>query len=135
MKVGIVALGILTLILVAGCGAVAPTVTPASPTLAPADTPTPGAAAPADSAPAAAAPGTSGAGHITLQHILIGFKGTIPGKDITRTQDEARTLANQVYAQAKAGADFDALVVKYTDDSPPGIYSLSDTGVVPGPGE
>jgi hypothetical protein len=73
--------------------------------------------------------------HIQVQHILIGFAGSVPGKNITRTADEAKTLAYQVLAKAKAGENFDALVTQYTDDSPPGIYAMSGTNVPPGQGE
>jgi cyclophilin family peptidyl-prolyl cis-trans isomerase len=74
---------------------------------------------------------TGGPAHITVQHILIGFQGTLPGKTITRTQDEAKKLAYDILGQAKGGADFDQLVQKYTDDQAPGIYKMSNTGVTP----
>lgn len=67
--------------------------------------------------------------HITVQHILIGFKGSIPGKDLTRSQDEARTLAYDLLNQARGGADFGELVKKYTDDQYPGTYSMANHGV------
>jgi len=73
--------------------------------------------------------------HITIQHVLIGFVGTVPGKNITRTQDEAKKLAEDVLARAKKGENFDALVKQYTDDSAPGIYSMANHGVAPGQGE
>jgi hypothetical protein len=65
---------------------------------------------------------------ITVQHILIGFQGSVPGKPITRTREEAQALAQEVFEKAKAG-DFDALVKEYTDDSYPGIYSMANNGV------
>lgn len=67
--------------------------------------------------------------HITVQHILIGFAGSVPGKGITRTQDEAKKLAYEVLARARKGESFDALVQQYTDDAPPGIYAMANTGV------
>lgn len=73
--------------------------------------------------------------HIAVQHILIGFRGSVPGKPITRSQEEARALAYDILQQAQSGADFDALVRKHTDDSPPGIYGMSNLGVKPGPNE
>jgi PPIC-type PPIASE domain len=99
----------------------------------PAATASPEAAAPAATPPAeAAAPAPAPAAeHIKLQHILIAFAGKVPGKNITRTQDEARALAAQVLERAKKGEDFDALVKTYTDDRAPGIYSLANTGVTP----
>ncbi len=57
--------------------------------------------------------------HIKVQHILIGFKGSVSGKPIIRSQEEARALAYELLEQAKAGTDFDQLVRKHTDDSPP----------------
>ena len=73
--------------------------------------------------------------HIQVQHLLVGFAGSIPGKRITRTQEEARTLAYSLLDQAKAGGDFDALVRQHTDDSPPGIYGMANVGVTPARGE
>jgi parvulin-like peptidyl-prolyl isomerase len=73
--------------------------------------------------------------HIQVQHLLIGFSGSVPGKPIRRTQEEARTLATDLLQQAQAGANFDDLIRKHTDDSPPGIYGMSNKGVTPGAGE
>jgi len=84
----------------------------------------------------AAAPNSAEPDHITIQHVLIGFKGSVPGKNITRTQDEAKTLAEDILARAKKGESFDELVKKYTDDSAPGIYKMANNGVTPaGDGE
>lgn len=69
--------------------------------------------------------------HITIQHVLIGFTGSVPGKNITRTQDEAKKLAEEILARAKKGESFDDLVKQYTDDAAPGIYSMSNKGVAP----
>ena len=71
------------------------------------------------------------AGHIEVQHVLIGFQGSVPGKPITRTQDEAKALAYQILERAKKGESFDALVQQHTDDQYPGIYRLADNGVTP----
>ncbi len=65
---------------------------------------------------------------IKVQHCLIGFKGSVRGKPITRTQEEAKALAYDILDRAKNGEDFDGLVKKYTDDSHPGIYGLTNTG-------
>lgn len=73
--------------------------------------------------------------HIQVQHILIGFQGSVPGKPIRRSKEEARTLAYQLLDQARAGGDFGALVRQHTDDSPPGIYGMSNRGVAPAKGE
>ena len=94
----------------------------------PAATPAPATPAAADAAPA---PAAARAEHIKLQHILISFAGKVPGKNITRTQEEARTLAAEVFDRAKKGEDFDSLVKTYTDDRAPGIYALANSGVTP----
>lgn len=71
--------------------------------------------------------------YVTVQHILIGFKGTVPGKDIERTKEEAQALAVELYERAKSGEDFDGLVEQYTDDSAPGVYGMADNGAEPDP--
>lgn len=73
--------------------------------------------------------------HIQVQHILIGFKGSVPGKNITRTKDEAKALAAQILEESRKGTDFNLLVEKFTDDSPPGIYGMSNFGVPPNSAE
>jgi hypothetical protein len=73
--------------------------------------------------------------HIEVQHILIGFAGSVPGKGITRSQSEAKTLAYEILGKARRGENFDQLVVQHTDDSPPGIYKMSNTGVSAAQGE
>ncbi|MEM7232241.1 MAG: peptidylprolyl isomerase [Planctomycetota bacterium] len=67
--------------------------------------------------------------HITVQHILIAFKGRLPGRPITRTQAEAEKLANELLEKAKKGEDFGTLVKEHTDDSAPGIYKMANHGV------
>jgi parvulin-like peptidyl-prolyl isomerase len=75
--------------------------------------------------------------HIAVQHILIGFKdavgfqGNPPPKAATRTQEDARKLAYELLDRAKKGEDYTKLVEEYTDDSPPGIYNMSNNGVAP----
>lgn len=106
---------------------------------APADTAsaeTAAAPAPAPTAvPVAPAAAAAPAEHVKLQHILISFAGKVPGKPVTRTQEEARALAAQILERARKGEDFDALVQTYTDDRAPGIYGLSNVGVAPAQGE
>jgi hypothetical protein len=69
--------------------------------------------------------------HIEVQHVLIGFQGSIPGKTVTRTKDEAEKLAQEVLARARKGENMDGLVTSYTDDQFPGVYDLSNTGITP----
>lgn len=68
---------------------------------------------------------------VTVQHILIAFKGSIPKGTVTRTREEAENLANTIYERAKKGEDFDALVKEYTDDNYPGVYKMSNFSVEP----
>jgi foldase protein PrsA len=74
------------------------------------------------------------ADYIRVQHILIGFLGSIPGKSIERSREESQVLAQDVLKRAKAGEDYDALVQEYTDDSAPGYYWMANTGVSQKPG-
>ena len=70
---------------------------------------------------------------ITVQHILIGFAGSVSGKGITRSRGEAQQLAEGVLERAQGGESFDALVRENTDDSAPGIYKMANRGVPPDP--
>jgi hypothetical protein len=108
------------------------TVTDTTSTAPPANTATPDTSAQAS--------GSGGAGtmpvapatppdHIEVQHVLIGFAGKIPGKNVTRTQAEADRLAHEILDRARKGEDFDQLVQKYTDDQWPGIYAMNNRGV------
>jgi hypothetical protein len=66
---------------------------------------------------------------ITVQHILIAFEGSVEGKNVTRSKDEAGQLAKELFDRAKSGEDFNALVEEYTDDSSPGIYGIVNFGL------
>ena len=63
---------------------------------------------------------------VIVQHILIGYKKTVPGKKLDRTKKEAQALAEELLQRARAGEDFDALVKEYTNDQYPGIYRLTN---------
>ncbi len=65
---------------------------------------------------------------IEIQHILISFKGAPRMRNVTRSTDEAKALAQKVYAEAVGGADFLGLVKQYTNDSAPGIYPITKAG-------
>jgi len=64
---------------------------------------------------------------IVVQHILIGFKKTVPDKPQDRTKREARALVDSLVARAEAGEEFDALVKEYTNDRYPGVMKLTNT--------
>ena len=71
------------------------------------------------------------ADRVEIQHILIGFDGSLPGKVVKRTQSEAEVLAATVFERAKKGEAFDALVKEFSDDQVPGIYGMSNKGISP----
>ena len=68
---------------------------------------------------------------VVVQHILVAFKGTVPDDKVTRTRQEAETLAKELFDRAQARENFDALVRAYTDDQHPGIYRMANTGITP----
>jgi len=79
-----------------------------------------------------AAPATAGRDEpdvVVVQHVLISFKGKIPGKQIERTKKEAQALAEELLSRANSGEDFDELVKQYTDDRYPGIYKMANRGL------
>jgi parvulin-like peptidyl-prolyl isomerase len=65
---------------------------------------------------------------VTVQHILISFKGKTK-KPVTRKKAEAEALAKSLMERIAKGEDFDALVKEYTDDQYPGIYTMTNDGV------
>ncbi len=65
---------------------------------------------------------------ITVQHILIGFKKTVPNKPQDRSKAEAKALAYQLLRRAQDGEDFDALVEEYTNDNVPGVMLVTNKG-------
>ena len=69
--------------------------------------------------------------HVTVQHILISFKGSLPKPSVTRTREQAEALALELFERAKKGEDFDALVKEYTDDQHPGIYKMANIDIPP----
>lgn len=73
--------------------------------------------------------------HIKVQHVLIGFKGSVRGKNVTRTLEEAEALAKEILEKARKGEDFDALVKEHSDDNFPGIYGMANNNVNPMQGE
>lgn len=69
--------------------------------------------------------------HVTVQHILIAFKGSIPKDSVKRAQFEAELLVKEIFKRAKKDQDFDKLVKNYSDDQYPGIYRMSNFDVEP----
>ena len=64
---------------------------------------------------------------VVVQHLLVAFKRSVPGKKFERTKKEAEKLAAELMERARTEEDFDALVKEFTDDSYPGIYTLTNT--------
>jgi parvulin-like peptidyl-prolyl cis-trans isomerase-like protein len=67
--------------------------------------------------------------HILVQHILISYAGKLPKE--TRTKEERKKTADEVYKRARAGENFDALVMNYTQDQYPGKYRIANRGITP----
>jgi parvulin-like peptidyl-prolyl isomerase len=65
---------------------------------------------------------------VVVQHILVGFKKSVQGKEISRSRKQARALTLSLMDRIEAGEDFDALVKEYTNDSYPGIMTLINEG-------
>lgn len=61
---------------------------------------------------------------VKVQHILVGQGAQFGG----RSMADAEARAAEVWNRIKAGDDFDALVKEYTDDSHPGIYTMTLKG-------
>jgi len=67
--------------------------------------------------------------HVVVQHCLIGFKRSVPGKKLDRTKKEAASLAEEILRRAREGAAFGELVREYTDDRYPGVLKIANSGI------
>ena len=65
---------------------------------------------------------------ITVQHILIAFAGAPRIRDVTRTKAEAQELAEKVWREAVAGADFKSLMKTHSNDGGGGEYPMTKAG-------
>ncbi len=68
-----------------------------------------------------------------VSHILLGYAGSLPGKDEKRTKEEAKALAIKLCHEArKKGTDFEKLMKANSQDPGPGTYPVTpDAGLVP----
>jgi len=80
---------------------------------------------------------------LEVQHILIAYKGSGAAKNpqikVTRSKEEARKLWEKVFEEARNCADFNKLVIQYSDDpykmndskynAFPGFYEITPKGV------
>jgi hypothetical protein len=97
----------------------------------------PSAATTANAAPSAApageasdSPAAKVPDEVVVQHILIGYRGAKRvRRNTTRTKAEAKALAEEVLAKAKAGEDFTELVRKYSED-PEAISRMGSLGKI-----
>ncbi|MFQ3591206.1 MAG: peptidylprolyl isomerase, partial [Chloracidobacterium sp.] len=64
---------------------------------------------------------------LEVQHILIAYKGSGAAKspqiNVTRSKEEARKLWEKVFQEARNCADFNKLVIEYSDDP----YKMNDS--------
>jgi hypothetical protein len=65
---------------------------------------------------------------VTVQHVLIGFKRSVPGKKLERTKAEAGELAAKILERARAGEDFGVLVEQFSDEPNPRPFRLTNAG-------
>jgi parvulin-like peptidyl-prolyl isomerase len=64
---------------------------------------------------------------VTVQHILISF-GRKASKPVDRNKKQAEEFAWELFDRLEAGEEFDAAVKEFTDDSYPGIYTMTNRG-------
>lgn len=64
---------------------------------------------------------------ITVQHVLIGFKGA-PRMTVTRSKEEAKALAEKVWTEALSGVNFKDLMTLHSNDSGGGEYPMTKKG-------
>ncbi|MEQ1632006.1 MAG: family 16 glycoside hydrolase [Planctomycetota bacterium] len=62
---------------------------------------------------------------ITVQHILISFQGAPRMQGVTRSKDEAKVLAENLWNKAQAGADFATLMKAHSNDPGAGEYPMT----------
>lgn len=71
---------------------------------------------------------------ITVSHVLISFKET-PRSTATRSKEEAKALALELYDRAQKGEDFESLVQEYSDDLGKQPYTMVMRPAKKGPDE
>ncbi len=72
---------------------------------------------------------------IEVEHVLIAFQGAPRITGVTRSLDDAKKLAEDVWKQATSGTDFSALRKQHSNDTGPGVYPMSKAArgsMVPG---
>ncbi len=98
--------------------------------------PTPTRSAPPPPAPPPTAAPEPEASRITVQHVLIAFKGAHKAPpSVTRSREEAATLTTEILERVRKGEDIAKLASEYSTDPGGGRYTLVNTGVTAGAGE
>jgi len=72
---------------------------------------------------------------VEIALISLAFNGSIESRDIGRTRDQADSLARQILARARSGADFDSLVRVASDQPRTKPMTLVNRGISKAPGE
>lgn len=73
---------------------------------------------------------------VKVQHILISFKDSLPGRKIQRSKEEAEKLANELFLQVQKNPEiFEDKLRALSDDQVPGIYAVANFGIEQRPGE
>ena len=124
-------MAILSAVAASGCAGDPAPKPPAPPAPAPAPAPPPAPPAP----PPVAEPEPE-ASRITVQHVLIAFKGAHRAPaNVTRTREEAEKFAAEILERVRKGEDVAKLAADHSTDPGGGRYTLVNSGVTPGPGE
>jgi hypothetical protein len=64
--------------------------------------------------------------NIKVAHVLVGWNGSLPGKKVDRTEEEAKKLAEELMHQARQkDTDFIQLIWKHSADGGPGVYEVT----------
>lgn len=64
--------------------------------------------------------------NIKVAHVLVGWEGSLPGKKVERTKDQAKKLAIDLAHQARMpGNDFVKLIWANSQDPGPGVYEVT----------
>jgi len=71
----------------------------------------------------------TGPEHVRVQHVLIAFDGSVPGKEIGRSRERAAKLAAEILGFARSGEEFGKLAREYSADAAPGVYRLANFNV------
>ena len=61
---------------------------------------------------------------VTVQHILISFRGAATKSPAPRSMEEAAKLAAELLERSRGGDDFGELVKEHSSDPVPGVYQL-----------